>query len=406
MGRLRLIHLLSLDELHAAAAAWDELWWRSEATIPTLRAELVAQWVRQFAPRAEFHALVVEDGGQWVAGLPLVARRLGRIVDAGIMPLNEWSSRGELLLDPAAEADRVMDALVAATAELPWQLLWLDEVALEASRFAALQRAIVRAGMAADGHQRFQVGWIEIGQDWEAYRRRWSRKHRQQMSRHRRRLQAEGGLRFRTLRQLAPEQVEAWMRRGFEIEDRSWKGEAGTSVLRAAGMFGFFVRQARQLADWGQLQLSFLEAGGRPVAFAYGMHAKGVYHSCKGGYDPRYATHSPGQLLRYHMLEAFHAQPECRAMDCLGPITEAHRQWKPATYAVGRLVVAPRGRLGRMILQAYKHFWPQVRRLRGTPGSDRPADNQRTGSSGSREPATATQVGCPRGSLPAAATRP
>ncbi len=364
MDRTRVIHVTSIDDLLDAAPVWDDLWWRSEVTIPTYRAALIAQWARQFAPGADFHALVVEHQGQWVAALPLVRRRWGRIVDAGVLPVNQWSSRGELLLDPAAEVDTVLDALVAAIAELPWQLLWLDEVTLNAPGFMALRRAVGRAGMAAEGHRRFQVGRIEIGHHWQVYKQRWSRKHRQQMSRHLRRLQRKGGASFKMYRQLAPQQVEAWMRRGFEVEDRSWKGRAGTSVLRWPGMFDFFVRQAEQLAEWGQLTLSFLEADGRGIAFGYGICAKGVYHSCKGGYDPRYARYSPGQLLRCQMLEALHAEPDCGAIDFLGEMTDAHQKWKPTTYDVGRFTIAPGRMLGRMALSAYKYWRPQVGRLR------------------------------------------
>ena len=130
-------------------------------------------------------------------------------------------------------------------------------------------------------------------------------------------------------------------------------------------MLRFYVEQAEQLARWGQLRLSFLEAGAQPIAFAYGINAKGIYHSIKCGYDGRFATYSPGQLLRHHMFEAFCADPQCRAVDCLGPITGAHRRWRPTTYALGLMIVSPGRLLGRMALRAYKSWRPYVRRLRG-----------------------------------------
>ena len=49
-SNLRLMHLRSVEELRGAAADWDDLWWRSEAALPTARAELLAQWVEQFKP--------------------------------------------------------------------------------------------------------------------------------------------------------------------------------------------------------------------------------------------------------------------------------------------------------------------------------------------------------------------
>ena len=367
VSRLRHIHITSIDELRAAAPLWDDLWWRGDVALPTYRAELLAQWVDQFAPNRSFHALVVEDQGQWVAALPLVHRRLGRVLDVGVMPANQWSSRGDFLLDSAADVEDVLDGLTAAMSEIPWQLLWLDDVPVDTYRFQALAHALERSRTASDCHRNLEVGWISTEAEWESFRAGWSRKHRQQMSRHLRRLGRTGDVEFEMLSHIEPDQVGRWMRLGMEVEDRSWKGEAGTSVLRSPEMFRFFVEQASQAARWGQLRLSFLRLDHRPIAFAYGISAKGVYHSCKCGYDSRYAAFSPGQLLRYHLLEAFCADPECRAVDCLGPMTDAHRKWKPAPYALGKMIVAPRRLLGRMSLQTYKHVWPYVRRMRGEP---------------------------------------
>ena len=350
----------------AAAPAWDDLWRRSEATLPTLQAELIAQWIEQFAPGAELHALAVESGGRWLAALPLVGRKVARVIDAAAMPLNEWSSSGDLLLDAAAGSqatvDVALDALVEAALSLRFQLLWLDDVAPALARWKAFADALRRAGAATDYREQLRIGRIEIDHDWPAYRMRWSRRHRQQMARHTRRLARRGPLRLRTLSRLEPRQVRRWMQRGFAIEDRSWKGEAGTSVLRTAGMFDFFARQAEQLAGCGQLELAFLECGRRPVAFAYGQDAKGVYHSIKVGYDPRYATYSPGQLLRYCMFRRFFGDPQRRAIDYMAT-SDAHRKWRPATYALGRLVIAPR-RLGRLALGGYRQVWPGLRCLR------------------------------------------
>lgn len=364
VSRPRLVHLASVDQLSAAAPAWDDLWRRSESTLPTLRAELLAQWVRQFAPRAEFHALAIEDQRRWVAALPLVRRKVARVVDAGALPLNEWSSSGDLLLDATARTETVLDLLVAAIVDLPWQLFWLDEVAVDAPRWKAFLAAVARAAMAAHYQEQGRIGRIEIDHDWDAYKHRWSRKHRQQMARHARRLAERGEVQLRLLSQLAPEEVEGWMRRGFEVEDRSWKGRAGTSVVRTPGMLDFFTRQAEQLARWGQLELAFLECGGQPIAFSYGLRAKGVYHSLKVGYDSRYASYSPGQLLRYYLYRQFFGDPWRRAIDHM-TFSEAHQKWQPTTYCVGRLVIAPRRLLARAVLHAYRHCWPYVRRLRG-----------------------------------------
>jgi CelD/BcsL family acetyltransferase involved in cellulose biosynthesis len=372
MSRLRAIHLASTGQLRASAPAWDDLWSRSEVATPTARAEPLALWLDQFTPTADFSAVVVEDDGPWVAALPLAGGRIGGIFRAGVLPGNAWSAGGELLVDPAADIEVVLDRLVAALGELPWCLLWLDEVVPAAPRWQALLAACDRAGVPWHEHERFQVGRIEIGHDWEQYKRGLSRSHRQAMAKAARRLEAAGPVHF-ALRSLVPSEVEDWLRRGFAVEDRSWKGAAGSSVLCTPGMFDFFFRQARQLAAWEQLEAATLELDGRPIAFAYGAHAKGVYHPYKIGYDPSYAEYSPGQLLFYYLLEWLHNSPQYQALDFMGPLSESTSRWRPDTYAVGRIVIAPRRLLGRIALQAYHHGWRRLRRLKDRRRSRSPA---------------------------------
>lgn len=377
MSQPRLIQIRSLDQLRAGESAWDDLWWRSDLTKPTYRAALLAQWIAQFAPGEEFRGLVVEHGGRWAAALPLVSRRLGRVLRAGGTPSNEWGLSGELLLDPAADVRPVLHTLASSLAELPWQLFWLDVIRIDAPRWQRFRRSACRAGMAVARHEHVRVGFLPLGGDWKTYRSGWSRKHRQQLARAGRRLARQGRVQLRVHRDLAPEDVEPWMRRGFEIEDRSWKGQAGTSVLRTPGMFAFFVRQAVQLAEWGQLELAFLELDGRPVAFSYGMNAKGIYHAYKSGFDSKYAGFSPGNLLRYRMLERFYALAEYRAVDFMGPLNASTRRWKPQSYLVGRQVLAPGRWLGRTALHLYRAWWPRIARLRRGNDSCRPNGGRR-----------------------------
>ena len=292
------------------AATWDDLWQRSDVTLPSLRAELLAQWIEQFAASEAFHAIGVEADGRLVAALPLVRRKVAGLFTAATMPCNPWSASGDLLLDGTFDADSALDALAGAIRELPWPLVWLDEAVLDAPRWQRFQQALVRAGMTVAAHRRWQVGRIEIeNHDWPAYKARWLRKHRQQMARAARRLAERGAVRMVLESELAPDEVAARMQQGFEIEDRSWKGAAGGSVLRAPGMAEFFVSQAQQAAQWGQLEIAMLYCGDCPAAFAYGLTAKGVFHSLKVGYDPEFAGQHPGQLLRYYLLERFFAEP-------------------------------------------------------------------------------------------------
>jgi len=362
--KARVLHITSVDQLRSVGAMWDDLWWRSEVTLPTARAELVAQWVEQFAPNRPFHALVVETAGKWTAALPLVEARLGHVLSAGVIPANNWlPTGGGMLLDKEVSSAATLDILVAAMRELPWSVLWLDEVALYAPRWEALWRAIDRAHMPTSFHERYPVGLIEIDHDWDAYRMRWSHWHRRNMKRGSRQLAGQGELDLQVHWEVDPAEVEMWLAKGFGVEDRSWKGEAGSSVLRRK-MFPYFIRQAEQLAKWNQLGLIYLNCAGRTVAFCYGFRAKGVYHTYKIGYDSEYAASSPGQLLFYFMFERLFRDPVYRAVDTVGNMTETVSHWRPRPYTIGSAMIAPRRLLGRMATHVHDRWWPYVRWLR------------------------------------------
>jgi hypothetical protein len=364
------IHLTSVEQLRDAATSWDDLWWRSDLSLPTMRAELLAQWTEQFKPRARFHALVVADQQRWLAALPLVSCRVAKLIPAGVLPSNSWSPCGELLLDGAAEADAALDLLLAETQELPWQLLWLNEAVCEAPRWRRFVHACDRANVPWCYHERFRVGRVEIDRNWDIYQKRLPKNHRQGMARALRRLSYEGDVRFEMRSRLDVDDVEPWLRAAFEVEDHSWKGTAGTSVFRTPGMFRFFVHHAEQLARWGQLETAALRLDGRILAFVYGFRAKGVYFAHKIGYDPRFAAFSPGQLLFNHIFERLHSEGDVRALDFMGPLNQSLSRWRPTTYGLGRLAIAPRRLLGRAAMYAYRHWWRPLRNLE-TAAADR-----------------------------------
>jgi CelD/BcsL family acetyltransferase involved in cellulose biosynthesis len=344
-------HLNSLAELRRYASLWDDLWWRSDVTMPMARAELVARWAEHFAGGRKFCAMVVEEDGQWRAAMPLLHRRVAGVLDAVTLP---WSPAGELLWDvPPGDEARVAHALLAAVVRLNTQLVWLDGVPLDTPRWQAMAAAAQDAGLVSVVRRQHRVPRLEIHHDWPACQAAWSRKHRWRMRCCQRRLEALGGLNFRWIQHVAPADVEPWLRRIWAVEDAGWKGAAGTSVLRTPHMLDFFGQQTEQAACWDEVTLAVLECGGEPIAFCYGLMAKGVFHSCKIGYDARLAAFAPGHLLRYFLLERLHADPHCRAVDFVGPWTAAHSHWRPDAYQVGRLMIAPR-LAGRAALAAYR----------------------------------------------------
>jgi CelD/BcsL family acetyltransferase involved in cellulose biosynthesis len=354
------IVLDSAAKIRACAADWDDLWRRSDLALPIARAEYVAHWIETFAPRSKVHCLTVRQDGRFVAAIPFVGQRLKRLLPVGSLPANAWAWAGDLLVDRAADADQIAATLAAVIARLPWPLVRLDGVPLDAPAWQAFVEALKSAGQLVDVRDSFEVNRIAIDHDWTAYRASWSGNHRRQMGKMLRRAEREGGVKLHVYRALAPGQVEPFLQRGFAVEDRSWKSAARSSVLKNPRMFDYLCAEARQLAQRGELQLTFLEHRGQTIAFEYGWNAAGVYGAAKVGYDEAYANLTPGQLLRYLLLELMFADPAQRLVDFLGPATDATSRWSTGRYRVGR-IVAGNQRIGGRLAARFYHRWLEFR---------------------------------------------
>ena len=378
MSQLELRQIDSVQELRRLAPAWDRLWERSEVPLPTARAELVAQWIEHFDAGRRLRVLVVEEDGDLVGAMPLAGRRTHRVLPVGDVTWNYWSPNGELLVDPEADVPAVLDLLVVGLEQAPWPLLWLDLTPFETPRWQSLLGALARRGLPADVHLRYRIGQAEVDGDFESYFAQRSRAHRQGVRKSLRRLERAGPVELAAFCDFTPEEVDRRLREALVIEDRSWKHAPGRTVLSTPGMFEFYRRQARQLAEWGSLRLAFLEHRGKPIAFELGWTAKGVYHCFKVGYDSEYRGSSPGHVLRMLLLQAFAEEPGHRLVDFQGPLTEAVARWSTGSYPIGRLVIAPPRLAGRALLTGYRALAPVIRRLRAASGGTPPNNHAKS----------------------------
>jgi CelD/BcsL family acetyltransferase involved in cellulose biosynthesis len=365
-------YLESTAALRFHAGEWDDLWLRSEATLPTSRADLVAQWIEQFAPRGRVRTIVVRQAGQMVAALPLFTARAGSL-SIGRLPGNAWSPAGELLVDPEADFVAALDRLVTGLRQLRLPLVLFEGASTSTPTWQHFAAALQRQAVPAIVRERFQVEQVDISGKWERYFAGRSRNHRRQIRRGQSKAEAVGTLQLRILDQPSQGEIAKWLRRGLEIEDRGWKGAGRSSVLKAPGLFDFYLTQARQLAGWGQLRLVFLEFQGEPIAFEYGWMSKGVYFSPKVAYDESFGQLSPGQLLRAALIERLHSESTCQTIDYLGPSCRATAGWSTGSYPVSRVILAT-SPLGRAALAAYEFVRPLVKRFRGKSDRSEPCD--------------------------------
>lgn len=341
MADLRLEVLDSAATLRANADAWDDLWQRSDVTMPTVCAGPAALWIDTFAAKNRARILLVWQGNRLVGALPLVQRRLGRVIPIGDLSLNPWSPNGELLLDVEADRTAVLQRIAEAICEGPWPLAWFEMVPCHSPRWTGLAEALARRDAIIDIRPGYEIGRVSLQQPFETYMAARPKNLRRSIRKDLKRLECEGRVELRLLDRLTPEEVENALFEAFTMEDSGWKGKAETSVLRNSGIFEFYLRQAELLSRQGLLRVAFLQCGGQAISFEMGWLGKGVYHSFKVGYDETFRKFGPGHLLRYHLIEAGCRDPDLYFVDFQGPINQALRPWATETYPIGRLAVCP-----------------------------------------------------------------
>lgn len=364
--------LTSVEQLRAYTSPWDDLWQRSDVRNPRARAQVLALAARYFAQDGAFSALTVRRGERLVAAMPMVRQpRMAGVLNTGGQLQGESVSCPGLVADGDESLGEVMDCLMAGVKQLPWSVLCFSQVAYETRAWRAFRAAAARAGLPLDIRTDYWVGQVDMDGDWDVYFASRTRSHRHACRQHARQLEKAGGVDLRIWTGGEAAELDELLERGWGVEDRSWKGEAGTSVLRVPGMPEYYRREAQLLAEAGQLALAFLEHQGQPIAFSYGWNCKDTYLTPKVGYDAAYARFGPGQQLIMRLLEHGHQDPRCHLLDFAGPLADWTSKWTTRRYPVGRVLLSTGHPWARSIMRMYcgahkklrsmKSIWQMVR---------------------------------------------
>lgn len=374
----------SLARLAPLATAWDALWQRTASAAPTSRFAAWKLLTEHFSEPRSHAAWIVWHGDEPVLALPL-ARRTGPlrlpVVD---LPTNAWTTGTRLLYDPAADLESAARVLVGALA-LHRQPLWmLDSVEPDQPGWQALGRAWQQAGWRCQQRTRYFTGLIDTSTSWSDYLASRSRSMRRDLKRKEARLAGAGAIAFHRPRQVASGDVPGLVERLLAVEDRGWKGAAGSSVARCPGALAYFHALAQLLAYTNEWDASWLELDGTAIASQFGFRHQGTYWCLKIGYDERFAEFSPGLLLMSRVVQSSCEDAQCRRIHLVGPLIEATGRWATSTLPIDRWVLAGPG-LGAQMLFAFRQWLGRGRQTEplppdyGRPLTTGPAGNTPSG---------------------------
>jgi CelD/BcsL family acetyltransferase involved in cellulose biosynthesis len=318
----------ALTELTQAWTALQEL----PGTSPMMRLEWVEAYEETYGaahPEA-LQVVVVERNGELVAIAPLVRRPnwLGSSLESvGVTELYEPTDL--LYLDEAAL--RVLaDALLRLRLPLAFERLPLNSPTRGALVEAAKGRAFVA--------ERPRIGFptVRLG---TSENELLNAGRRSDLRRARRKAEKLGPI---TSEILVPKSEELGPLLGcaFELEASGWKSRNASALLCEPETRAFFEAYARRAASSGILRLSFLKIDGRPVAMQYAIECGGALWLLKIGYDEKFATCSPGNILMWDVLVNAIGRG-LRTCEFLGNAAPWTRAWTELEHGSERLLLLP-----------------------------------------------------------------
>ena len=166
-----------------------------------------------------------------------------------------------------------------------------------------------------------------------------SSKRRNDLRRAYKRASKAGTVNVRILRP-SPGELPNLLRRAFEVENASWKGRMGSSILSSPAMSSFLSQYLASLSERRQAVIGFLDIDDDPVAMGICIDAYEKLWVLKIGYRESASAASPGMLLMHEMIR-FCCDNALKCMELLGAAENWLNAWPVRTHEYKSVVYYP-----------------------------------------------------------------
>ncbi len=124
----------------------------------------------------------------------------------------------------------------------------------------------------------------------------------------------------------APQDLDATLTAGFDVEGSGWKAAAGTAISSQPQTEAFYRAVARAFEARGELRCSSITLDGRMVAFGLQVLHGGRLYQLKTGFDESLRKLAPGLVLQLGVIERCF-ELELDAYEFLGHTSEWKRKF-------------------------------------------------------------------------------
>lgn len=186
--------------------------------------------------------------------------------------------------------------------------------------FSALRRCGYAFSTVAGVRSPYQV----IGETWDEKLKTLQPRFRTALRSREKRLREKGKLELRFLDK--PNDWLAGLDAIREIEEDSWKVQAGTAITAQDFQWQFYSKYAPIAAEAGTLRIPVLYLEGEPIAYDYALFQDGIYYLLKTSYKNKWQDAYPGFVMRKLLVEFLYSAG-CREIDYLGKDEDWKMKW-------------------------------------------------------------------------------
>jgi len=279
---------------------WTDLVARCENDHPFNTFSWLKNWIDSFDPDGQPFIIAVKKGGELCCVLPVLESVSGM---AGFRSqwswVNPFSFRSGLLCDPEC-----LDAIPLLLEKLlrlgSWDRFDFYFSPSDTRVHAALVESAEQLGLYLRREEDMQSPVMALQGSWDEFLGAMSRRRRESERRKQKKLieKNDGSVRIFNG---SSDSLHAALKQCWEISRKTWKHADGTSIAAAPERMEFFENIALQNTDW--IVLPILYIAGKPIAFEFNLLYNGCLYNLKLGYDEAYRNLSPGQVLRFNMIE-------------------------------------------------------------------------------------------------------
>jgi CelD/BcsL family acetyltransferase involved in cellulose biosynthesis len=326
---------------------------------PFYRNETIRCFVENFFPARQCRTVVARNAGhRLVAGLPLVRHwhlRYGVPILQLSSPANMHSNRFDLVAEDAASAATAFVAYLAGRER--WDVLTLTEVP-DGGKAWHFYEAARNAGLLVSHGLSHRSPYITLPSSYERLQAGLRTKFLANLRRRRRRLEEKGKV---TVERVAGAALQpAHFEECLALEQRGWKGRAGSALRQRGDVHGFYAHRAAVPFYRDHLSLMLLRLDDRLVAFHYGLTYRGTYSLLMTAYDEAVGECSPGHLLIDELLRDCVARG-LREFDFLGCDLPWKLEWTATVRGHSWMYFFRNSPLGHLLQRAKLGWSPAAR---------------------------------------------